>query len=157
LSPRRWDSVRLVLAIVGAGIMGYLTLVHYQGESLLACPGGGAINCHKALTSPQAELFGVPTSIFGLLWFLVAGSLAVRSLSRAPGRVAIASLAWTGAATVVVLYLVYAELALIHALCLWCTATHVIILTLLVIEVLTYPHRPTEARAADSFPDTLPT
>lgn len=156
MSLRTWDSTRLALTIVGAAVMGYLTLVHYQGERLLACPGGGAINCHKALTSPESQVFGVPTSIFGMIWFLAAAGIAWRSLRRAPpGWLAAASLGWTGAATIVVLYLVYAELALIHALCLWCTAGHAIILSLLVIEVLTYPDRRAELPPSASLRETV--
>ncbi len=140
-SLRKWDILRLALAIAGAGVMVYLTVVHYAGNNLLACPSGGTVNCEKVINAPESEFFGIPVSLFGLAWFIAAGAAAVWSLRGAPPWLAKASLLWTSAGIAFVLYFIYVELAVVHAICLWCTVAHVIIFVMLVIEALTFSRR----------------
>jgi uncharacterized membrane protein len=49
--------------------------------------------------------------------------------------VRIAELAWAGVGMLSVFYLVYVELVLLHAICIWCTAVHVVVLLYLLIAV----------------------
>ncbi len=144
MSLQRWDWLRLLLASAGIGVMAYLTVVHYSGDRLLACPSTGVVNCHTVLSSPQAEVLGIAISIPGMVWFAVSGLLAGVSIMRRGGESQLfsnLSLAWTLSGMIVVIYLVYTELAIIHAICLWCTVAHVLIAVMLVIQVLTQPLR----------------
>jgi uncharacterized membrane protein len=45
-------------------------------------------------------------------------------------------LAWVGIGMAMVLYLVWAELFKIHAICLWCTVVHVVTFALLIVLLL---------------------
>ncbi len=144
MTLRAWDAARLALSAAGVGVMVYLTVVHYSAMDLLACPSSGVVNCETVLTSTASEFYGVPITIIGGLWFVIAGAFAVASLLSRRGEVpwlTTASLLWAVAGTLSVLYLVYVEVVDLRALCLWCTVAHLCIGALLVIGVLTQPNR----------------
>lgn len=134
----RWVApVTFALAIVGAGVSGYLTIVHYTSSKLLACASTGVINCERVTTSAQSEVLGIPVALLGLLWFVAVVALCSPWAWRSPARwVSIARQAavWSGMAFV--LWLVYAELFVIDAICLWCTVVHVLAFALFVIVVM---------------------
>jgi uncharacterized membrane protein len=108
-------------------VSAYLTIVHYTSPKLLACSASGLVNCEQVTTSRQSMILGIPVALLGLLWFLAMSVLcsprAWRSGSR---RVELARIAGVVAGIAFVLWLVYAELYLIGAICLWCTVAHVI-------------------------------
>ena len=149
MTVRRWDWLRLLLAVAGLGIMAYLTVVHYAGSNLLACPTTGVIDCHRVLTSPQSTFHGVPWSVSGIAWFVAAAVLAGVSLSRPVGEPPVlvnAAILWGMTGMAVVVYMIYLEAGVLRAICLWCTAAHVLIAAHLVLLVLTQPLRtPVEA------------
>jgi len=133
----RWGA--LATCLVGLGASAYLTYEHYSASTTLACPETGAINCVKVTTSSYAELFGVPVALLGLLFYAGMTVLCLPPAwsVRTPwvGRVRLLG-AVTG--VVLVLYLVWAELFRIDAICLWCTAVHVatvVLFGLLVVGV----------------------
>ena len=141
---RAWDIARLALNVVGVAVMVYLTAVHFSTEELLACPGSGVVDCQAVLASDQSELFGIPIAIVGIAWFLIAGAFAVASLRYAgdePPLFTNGAMAWTFTGVLFALYLIYAELVWIHAICLWCTVAHLVIGAMMVIQVLTHPMR----------------
>jgi uncharacterized membrane protein len=145
MSLRRWDAVRLAACLAGLAISIYLTLLHYFTSVPLACPATGAVDCASVLTSPQAVVLGIPVAAWGLLWFLVASLLAAAALRRGtdgePAGLRRASLIWALIGAAVVVYLVYAELVLVGRICLWCTAVHILVLFLFVLQVVTDPQR----------------
>jgi uncharacterized membrane protein len=126
------------MALVGVAISIYLTAEHFAGaEKRGFCPlSGGLINCGNVLTSKYSVVPGtqLPVSIPGILWFLVSGGLALAALWYAargraePDRLRPALLAWGAVGVATILYLVYCEFALIHYVCLWCTAVHILTL-----------------------------
>ncbi len=145
MQRRSYDRLRVVLSVAGLLIAAYLTLLHYDTSVPLVCSGGSLVNCEQVLTSASAFVAGIPVAVLGVVWFTVALVLALLSLrARASGEPAwmrAASLAWVLAATAGVLWLVYQELGVIGKICAWCTAVHVIILALLVVQVLSDPLR----------------
>jgi uncharacterized membrane protein len=138
-----WGWVAFVLSLVGFGVSLYLTVDHFTG-SLPICAANGVIDCAKVTTSAESEVFGVlPVALLGLVYFTVLVAVNVPPLWRRWGQWG-RSLAWTRLALVVggigmVFYLLYAELFSIKAICLWCTAVHVITLLLFVLVVATFP------------------
>lgn len=139
--PRRADrivlGVMVLLAAVGLALATYLTTVHYDGQALV-CTTTGIINCNAVTHSPESVVWGtqVPITIPGMVWFLVSGGLAAWALfGREPRWLAPVQLLWSVAALLFVFYLVYSEVALIHQLCEWCTAVHVLILATLLLSV----------------------
>jgi uncharacterized membrane protein len=121
-------GVALGAALAALGVSVYLTIEHYDRSITLACPENSTINCAKVTTSKWSEVAGVPVAVAGLAYFAVMTAVLVLAL-RTPmwSRVAVA-----GAAVGVLgaLYLVGVELFAVDAICLWCTAVHVLTLVL---------------------------
>ena len=128
----------LALSILGVVISIYLTITHYDKQSLV-CSSNGLINCERVLSSSYSVVPGtaIPISIPGLLWFCVLGALAFCAWRVWPDRrsLLIAEVAWSSLGLLTVLYLVYAEIVRLDAICAWCTSLHVIILLTLIISV----------------------
>ena len=102
----------------------------------LACPATSTINCEKVTTSPQSYAFGIPVAVLGLAFYVF---LAVANSPWA-WRITWPPLRWVRVGSAVVgivfvLYLIYAELFSIGAICLWCTSVHVITFALFVLIV----------------------
>ena len=136
---------RLVGAVVAAvGLAGvavsiYLTFVHYSAAPLV-CSTSGAIDCERVLTSGFGVIGGsaLPTSAAGIVWFTVSASLAVRQLAgRGSRSLARAQLAWSAVGLATVIGLVFIEIVVLGAVCLWCTVAHALVVAtfLLVITV----------------------
>jgi uncharacterized membrane protein len=69
----------------------------------------------------------MPVSDLGLAFFMVMTVLCLPALWRSPAAsVRVVRLATAAAGVVFVFYLAWAELYKIDAICLWCTAVHVI-------------------------------
>jgi uncharacterized membrane protein len=136
LAPRWAPWVTLPLALAGLGLSAYLTVVHYTEPTALACPATGAINCTKVTTSAQSAVLGVPVAVIGIVYFLAMAALLVPAAwrTRSPA-VGILRLGGAVAGIGMVLWLVYAELVILHAVCLWCTAVHVLTFALFVAVV----------------------
>ncbi len=128
------DGVRravIVLSVVGIGIAGYLTWVHYAGLEVVCLAGGGG--CEKVQSSDYAELAGVPVALLGLFGYVgILGS--VLFLPDDTGRLASAFLALVGFGFS--MYLTWAELFRIHAICQWCVASAVILTALTILTLL---------------------
>jgi uncharacterized membrane protein len=118
-----------ILALLGVGIAGYLTYVHYSGGSVLCLASGG---CETVQSSRYAKLAGVPVATLGLVGYvLILGSLAAPGET---GRFAGAVLALVGFGFSA--YLTYRELFTIDAICQWCVASAVIMTALAVLTIV---------------------
>jgi len=143
-SDPRWVVVSsLLLALVGLAVSAYLTYEHYSASTTLACPENSAINCVKVTSSSYAELLGVPVALLGLLFYLGVTALCLPTAWRASspwvGRIRLLAAA---SGVVFVLYLVWAELFRIEAICLWCTVVHVSTVALFAVIVVGAALRP---------------
>jgi uncharacterized membrane protein len=127
-----------ILALYGLGASIYLTVAHYDTAVRLACADNGLINCELVTTSPESILFGIfPVAVLGLAFYVFM--VAINSpwgwrQSWPPVR-------WARFGSVIVgmlfvLYLIYAEIDEIHAICLWCTSVHVA--TFLIFALLVF-------------------
>lgn len=125
----RLRLVAVVAGVAGLAVSVYLTVLHYQGV-VPGCPTTGPINCDAVLSSKYAVLGGttVPTSALGILWFAVSTGLWIAGWRRAV-------YAWSGAGLAYVVALVFTEIVLLGAICLWCTAAHVLVLVQFLIAV----------------------
>jgi uncharacterized membrane protein len=129
----RWGS--LVLCVLGLAVSAYLTYEHYSSSTSLACPDTGAINCLKVTTSSYSKILGIPVALLGLLFYVGMTVLCLPpAWSAANPWVGRVRLLGAVSGVVLVVYLVWAELFRIDAICLWCTAVHV--LTVLLFGLL---------------------
>jgi uncharacterized membrane protein len=129
---------RLLLALLGLGASVYLVVIQAASGVPLGCPATGIINCEQVLNHPSSRLLGVSLSWWGVAWFLVAIALiggVLRGAQARWPRLLAADLAWSVLGALFVLYFVYLELWVIDAICLWCTAVHVIVLAMFCIRV----------------------
>jgi uncharacterized membrane protein len=121
----------LSVSLLGMGIASYLTVAHYADPAALACPDTGIVNCALVTTSSWSVVTGIPVALLGLLWSVVMVGLSTpwawRSQATWVDRL---RLCLSAAGALTVLYLVYVELFKIGAICLWCTAMHVVAVSL---------------------------
>jgi len=150
LAPTWLQWLTFALAIVGLGVSSYLTYTHFTDAKILGCAENSTINCLKVTTSPQSYVFGIPVALLGLLFYVAAVPLMSPWAWRMTRRLSfISEGAWGTARRAVpwvrlvsllvgigfVLYLIYAELYEIDAICLYCTSVHVITFLLFVLTV----------------------
>ena len=130
-------------SVLGLGVAGYLTFEHYTSSTSLACSGNGIVNCLKVTTSSYSAVAGIPVALLGLVFFAVMLVLQTPPAWRRPEpAMRTIRLAWSVVGLGSVLYLLYAELFAIDAICLWCTSVHVLTLVLFastVYATATYP------------------
>lgn len=122
----RWPAlVTSTVCIAGMCVAGYLTYAHYTTAKALACSDKGLIDCTKVTTSSYSRIFHVPVSDMGLGYFLAMAALcspwAWRSTSRILRAVRVIG---AGVGVGLVVWLVYAELFRLDAICLYCTIVH---------------------------------
>jgi uncharacterized membrane protein len=125
----RLRTLAIALSVLGLGIAGYLTYVHYAGVSPVCEIAHG---CERVQTSRWSRLAGVPVAPLGLL-----GYAAILAAVLAPGetaRMAGAGLALVGAGFS--LDLTYREVFTIHAICIWCVASAALMAALAAVTVI---------------------
>jgi uncharacterized membrane protein len=117
----------MVLSLFGLGVSIYLTIAHYDSGVSLVCSDRGLINCAQVTTSPQSIVFGIfPVAVLGLAFY------AFMAVVNSPWawQLRMPAVRWARLGSLIagmgfVLYLIYAELIQIGAICLWCTSVHV--------------------------------
>jgi uncharacterized membrane protein len=130
VSLRALRLASAALALVGIGIAGYLTYVHYAGLDPVCVGGGGG--CERVQSSRWAELAGVPVAVLGVAGYVAI--LASLALPEEPGRTAAAFLALAGFGFSA--WLTYLELFEIDAICQWCVASFVVMTALAAVSVV---------------------
>lgn len=124
MGDRPLHRALIVLALVGIGIAGYLTYVHYAELSPVCTTGG----CERVQSSRYAKVAGVPVPLIGLIGYvaILASLLARGELARlATAFMAIGGFVFS-------VYLTYLELFEINAICQWCVGS-AIVMTLIAI------------------------
>jgi uncharacterized membrane protein len=135
------ERALLLLATVaglgGVAISIYLTFVHFIAVPLV-CSASGAIDCERVLSSPYSVIggTGLPTSVAGIAWFAVSAGLAFVQVIRPDSELlARLLLAWTAVGLACVVLLVFMEIVLLGAICIWCTAAHALVLLTFLLAV----------------------
>jgi uncharacterized membrane protein len=125
MTERRLRIAIAVLATIGLAVAAYLTYVHYADLKPF-CTGGGS--CERVQTSDESKLLGVPVALLGLIGYVAI--LVSVFVPGDPGRFAGAVIALSGFGFS--LYLTYAEIFVIEAICEWCV-TSAVLMTLLAV------------------------
>lgn len=147
--PRSLVWASFGLAIVGLLDAVYLAYEHGSGSNSFACPDTGHIDCAKVTTSSYSELLGMPVAYLGLAFFVLLVLVMSPWAWESPSPL----IRWGRVALVVsglafALYLVWAELYKLDAICLYCTGVHVVIFLLFVVTLLAEATRVPEEAAA---------
>jgi uncharacterized membrane protein len=128
---RLWPAV---LGVAGLLISAYLVGTHYFAEQVpLACATGGIVDCEQVTSSAESMVGPLPIAVLGVVWFVVFLCLLVAR--QWWPQALMLQLVWSVAGLLSVFYLVYAELFLIGAICLWCTAIHAIVVALFLMTL----------------------
>jgi uncharacterized membrane protein/glutaredoxin len=125
-----------VLAIIGLGVALYLTYVETSQAMAICGPVG---DCNTVQSSSYAKLFGfLPVGLLGALGFFAMLAAWGWQHWRSDRLVELAGPALFGMAlfgTVFCIYLTYLELFVIHAVCIWCLSSAVIMALLLLLTL----------------------
>jgi uncharacterized membrane protein len=114
-----------------------LTIVHYTSVPLV-CSTTGAINCEQVLSSPYAVIAGttLPTSAAGMVWFAVSAALAgMRLAGPSSSLVPRLQLAWSAIGLTTIVGLVFIEIVVLGAICIWCTAAHTLVIAIFLLSL----------------------
>src|SRR5580658_7892983 len=136
--PRlRWPGrFGTAVSLAGLAIAGYLTYEHYTGSGSLVCSDKGIVNCLAVTTSSYSKVAGVPVAVLGLVFFAVTLALQLPAMWNRPEPIIRrARVGWAVVGLGTVVYLLYAELFKIDAICLWCTGVHVLTFAVFVSTV----------------------
>ena len=138
-----WVKLLLLMAMSAFGLWAssMVVVVYYTlKQGLPFCPlsrgPGIALDCYAVLSSSYSEVFGIPLELFAVAYFIV-NLLLVYFIAFGSDRVSNGSLktlfGWRFLGIIIVPYLVFVELFLIKAICLYCTMMHIAIIADFVI------------------------
>lgn len=131
------------IAILGAMLTAYLTVVEATGGEA-ACPTNG---CNIVLSSPYAQIFGLPLPLFGFLGYLgmailALGPLAINAETKKDFKIRAEEISWRflfiGACAMAVFsaYLMYLLAFEIKAFCPYCVTSAVLSFALLTVTLV---------------------
>jgi len=121
----RWAVA--ALALIGAGIAGYLTYTHFQGSPPVCLTSG----CEVVQNSRWSKLFGIPVALLGLLTYLsiVASTLIRHPLAKQLGvMIVLVALGFNA-------YLFYIQAHEIGRYCTWCVSNEIVSLVLAPVAI----------------------
>ena len=157
---KRAAFLALLCALVGLGASAAAAYAHYQmlydPSYRSFCDVSATISCTQVYQSRFGTVRGVPIAIFGALWFAVAALLSVTGLTARPSvRESVPGYLFVMStlALAVVLYLGYASLIILKAVCLLCLTTYAAVIGLFLIAgaATSYPMTTLPRRAAGDF------
>jgi uncharacterized membrane protein len=125
-------QVIALLAVVGACVSLYLLLYKLGYIGTLSCSIG---SCETVNTSRWSYFLGLPVAAYGLAFYLATAAVAIAGMDRDVGALLVAMSA-TGVLFSV--YLTGLELFVIHAICMWCVTSAVIVTLIFVTSLFDY-------------------
>jgi uncharacterized membrane protein len=129
MSARTLRITMIGVTLIGLGVAGYLTYLHYSGAAIPCFKGGG---CETVQHSIYSELAGVPVALIGLIGYV---AILASLLAPEDEMTRLATMAFTVIGFGFSVYLTGRELFSIHAICPWCVGSAVIMTVLLVLAV----------------------
>lgn len=135
MDSRKALQIIVILALVGMALDAFLTFNKIT-LSRIGCPVGGG--CDIVSNSPYSEFFGIPVSIFGFgafMFFMVAALLAINE--KIAARTALQLIiAFSAFGLAIVAWFIYLMYFVIGAICLYCMASHIMLLLVFGISVI---------------------
>jgi uncharacterized membrane protein len=142
--------VLMAMSVFGLWASSEVLIVYYMLKQLPPfCPlqqgPGIAINCYAVLSSQYSEVFGIPLEVLAVGYFIV-NLLLVYLIAFGSDRLFKLSLktlfGWRFIGIIIVPYLIFVELVLIRAICVYCTIMHIaIVADFIIISYLLFYKR----------------
>jgi uncharacterized membrane protein len=123
------------LALAGIFVSLYLTLYKLGIIGELSCSIG---SCETVNTSKWSRFLGLPVAAWGLLFYLDVFAIAlIGTFPRFEDERVLSIVLVVEAAVGVIFsaWLTYLELAVIHAICIWCVTSAVIVTLILLVSL----------------------
>ena len=140
----KWlHRISVALTVLGLFVSVYMTIFKFT-ENENMCLGNGG--CSVVNSSIYAEVYGIPVAVIGVIGY--AALLAVllvetrNSFFAENGTLIIFGLALIG--FLFTLYLIYVEIALIHALCPFCITSQITMTLFFIISVIRLVRQPSD-------------
>lgn len=140
--------ILVAMSLFGLWASGTVVVVYYYlNQTLPFCPStelgwGIVLNCGLVLSSSYSQIFGVPLELLAVAYFVINLALVyLIAFGRESilDRVMDVLFVWRFIGLLIVPYLVFVELFLLKAICLYCTIMHVaIVLDFVVISYLLF-------------------
>lgn len=127
----------LVVALIGFADASYLVIEHYQG---VVPPCTITAGCEKVLTSAYSEVFGIPVSLPGAVFYLIVAAGAVAYLEGKHEEIFRYALQFTVFGILASIWFVFLQMFVIHSYCAYCLGS-AITSTLLFILARVILHR----------------
>jgi uncharacterized membrane protein len=124
------------IAFAGIFISLYLTLYKLGVIGNLSCSVG---SCETVNTSRWAMLLGLPVAVWGLGFYVATFALALAGLQErwsAHRGVSLGLVTLTGWGVIFSAYLTWLELFVIHAICMWCVVSAVLVVVMFALSLL---------------------
>jgi uncharacterized membrane protein len=128
--------VLIAMSAVGFVASAYVLIDFYLLRQNVICPSGSfygiSLDCGEVLGSSYSMVFGIPLELLASLYFMINIGLVyvIAFGSEKAFRFSLQALfIWRFIGVAIVPYLVFVELFLLHAICVYCTLMHVAILT----------------------------
>jgi uncharacterized membrane protein len=142
--------VLMVMSIFGLWASSMVLIVYYTlKQTLPFCPlqrsPGIALDCYAVLSSRYSQVFGIPLELLAV-WYFIVNLLLVYFIafgSDSLSRMSLKTLfGWRFIGIIIVPYLVFVELFLVKAICIYCTVMHVAIIAdfIIISYLLFYKH-----------------
>ena len=125
-----------LLALIGLFVALYLTLYKTGQIGVITCSIG---SCETVNTSRWSTFLGLPVAAWGLGFYITTLAVAIAGLQdrwvdeRSPSVVLVALSGW---GVLFSAWLTYLELFVIHAICMWCVVSAIIVTLIFIISVL---------------------
>ena len=133
---------RLILAIAALSFLGFVDASYLTADHYLKLPLPCTIThgCDTVLTSRYATVGFIPVSVFGVLYYLAILLLGVYFYtSENPSKKIIRTIfGFTCVGLIASCYLIYLQLAVIHAICMYCMGSALITFLLFVLSLILF-------------------
>lgn len=156
--------ILVCMSVFGLWASGMVVVIFYLLKEALPFCGKGTgpgivFNCSTVLSSPYSEVFGVPLELLAVFYFVVNISL-VYLIAFGTERIFEVSLdilfVWRFIGITIVPYLLFVELFILKAICIYCTIMHTaIVVDFVIISYLLF-FRQSKFFGPGAEPDELP-
>ena len=133
--------ISIALALLGLAVSIYMTIFKLTDNEKMCIGNGG---CSKVNSSTYAEVYGIPVALIGVGGYaLIAALLFMEDRNQfleQNGTMLVFGLTLIG--FLFTLYLIYVELALIHAICPFCLTSQVTMTILFILSIIRLVRQP---------------